>query len=79
MIDITAGNDSIVKSKEEKFTFWIRNEQPKKRLTLRGVILAPLAEDISTDYKTNIVAVVRGSEARVLLGRLNQFFKWLVL
>ena len=76
LVDVTGGNDNVVKEKMERLAQWIRQEQPKvSKFTLHGVVLAPLATRKS--MARDQVQVVCGEGAQELLGGLRQIFRWL--
>ena len=89
LIDVTGGNQDKVKEKRLRLVNWINEEQPKvKGLKLIGIVLAPCVEVAKIDpnnVSTNIplpstdvhhqVLVVKGVEARNLMGGLGQVFR----
>jgi hypothetical protein len=93
LVDITGGNDGNKKTptptqKAQKLADWIQREQGKNDEELCGVVLAPFAEmDGKTEFVSSTtdsddsparVLLVRGDDARMLLGGLDQANRWLV-
>lgn len=76
-VDITGGSDGLVKKKEDNMRQWIQQEQKNVAdFALHGVVLAPAVNGVSTSH--GVVQVVRGQDARRLLGGLSQVFRWFV-
>ena len=85
LIDITDGGWEAALSKEKRLAEWIKKVIPVmtrdqgRYRSLHGVVLAPVdTSQGSTHNSTSEVTVVRGEQARNLLGGLDQVFWWMV-
>eukprot|EP01042_Synura_sphagnicola_P002626 gene2626-3176_t len=82
LVDISEGRGKMVRRKEKNLTKWIAQETQNITdnygLTVHGVVIAPLDyTSESSDGEDTHVQVVRGRDARVLLGGLDQLLWWM--
>ena len=80
VIDVSEGGKDEAKTNRKKLVNWIKAEQKNiPNLELHGVVLAPLDNSTKSAYDyDNRVTVVRGDDARMILGGLDQVFWWMV-
>ena len=83
LVDIAGGNEHNVVKKMIKMLKWIEgNGGNANSYILHGVVLAPNINYPASESRRvrntsdSLVEVVRGSDARNLLGGLNQIFEW---
>ena len=80
LIDVTGGNDGLVKEKMSKLAHWIEDnkgkilDKDKVAYKLHGVVLAPAATGVSKTQ--NNVHIVCGMEAKKIMGGLAQVFPY---
>eukprot|EP00038_Savillea_parva_P005186 m.149634 g.149634 ORF g.149634 m.149634 type:complete len:654 (+) comp11672_c0_seq2:1188-3149(+) len=82
LIDITGGGGATVTRKAKKLTETIQEIQAGRMendVTVHGVILAPADTGASATTKDgrNMMMIVRGRDARNLLGGLDQLFRYI--
>jgi len=79
LIDVTGGRGATEKADKLASTIRKMQEEQRKDITVHGVVLAPADTTASTTLKDgrNRTMVVRGWDARAMLGGLDQLFRYM--